>query len=99
MGNPSVGRNRPYILHLQPITHDATGVRVTMTTKEAAGIRGLGGQRIRIPHGNMHAKLPNYIGQVLECKADHTQYALLFAKIRRTLAERGASSARPGLLS
>jgi hypothetical protein len=47
----------------------------------------------------MHAKLPNYIGQVLECKADRAQYTLLFAKIRRTLAERSASSARPGLLS
>ena len=76
MGNPSVGRNRPYILHLQPITHDATGVRVTMATKEAADIRGPGGQRIRIPHGNMHAKLLDYIGQVLECKADCTHYYL-----------------------
>ena len=33
MGNPNVGRDRPYTLHLQPITHDATGDCVTMATR------------------------------------------------------------------
>jgi hypothetical protein len=45
-----------------------------MATKEAAGVRGPGGQRTRIPHGNMRAKLLDYIGQVFECKADDTYY-------------------------
>ena len=45
-----------------------------MATKKAADVRGPGGQRTRIPHGNMRAKLLNYIGQVFECKADDTYY-------------------------
>ena len=45
-----------------------------MATKKAAGVRGPGGQRTRIPHGKMRAKLLDYIGQVFECKADDTYY-------------------------
>lgn len=46
------------------------------TTKEgAADVGALGGQRERIPHRNLRAKLPNYIGQVFECKAGRTHYS------------------------
>ena len=41
-----------------------------ISAEEFSDERGLGGQRKRIPHGNMRAKLLNYIGQVFECKAD-----------------------------
>jgi hypothetical protein len=55
---------------LNLITHDTSGARVMRSVEEVPDVRGLGGQRKRIPHGNMRAKLPNYIGQVFECKAD-----------------------------
>jgi hypothetical protein len=35
-------------------------------------VRDPRGQRKRIPNGNVRVKLPNYIGQVFECKADNT---------------------------
>ena len=37
---------------------------------EVAGMSGSCGQRTRDSHGNMRAKLSDYIGQVFECKAD-----------------------------
>ena len=46
-----------------------------MSVQKASDVRGPGGQRTRIPHGNMRAKLPNYIGQVFECKADGLHYS------------------------
>ena len=69
MGVPNFGRERtPYTSSL--ITHDASGARVMISAEEFPDERGLGGQRKRISHGNMRAKLLNYIGQVFECKAD-----------------------------
>ena len=53
-----------------------------MAAEEVADVNGPGGQRTRIPHGNMRAKLPNYIGQVFECKADNPHYS------RKVLANR-----------
>ena len=41
----------------------------------AADVGALGGQRERIPHRNMGAKLPNYIWQVFECKAGRARYS------------------------
>ena len=46
-----------------------------MSVQKATTWEGPGGQRTRIPHGNMRAKLPNYIGQVFECKADGLHYS------------------------
>ena len=40
-----------------------------MTNEGSADAGALGGLRNRFPYGNMRAKLPNYIGQVIECKA------------------------------
>jgi hypothetical protein len=56
------------------------------TTKEGTtdDVGALGGQRECIPHRNMRAKLPNYIGQVFECKAGRTQ----IFKISDALTER-----------
>ena len=48
-----------------------------LVAKEVADVRGPGGQRKRIPHGNMRAKLLNYIGQIFECKADSPHYSPL----------------------
>jgi len=46
------------------------------TTKEgAADVEALGGQRERIPHRDLGAKLPNYIWQVFECKAGRARYS------------------------
>ena len=88
MGAPNFGRERtPYTSSL--ITHDASGARVMISAEEFPDERGLGGQRKRIPHGNMRAKLPNYIGQVFECKADSSHYYL-----RRVLANRHRNLAR-----
>ena len=54
-----------------------------MAAEEVADMRGPGGRRTRIPHGNMRAKLPNYIGQVIECKADGTHYSRKVLAYRR----------------
>mgnify|MGYP003444054023 FL=1 len=55
------------------------------TTKEgAADVGALGGQRERFPHRNMRAKLPNYIGQVFECKAGRTHCSQRLITHRRT---------------
>ena len=62
------------------------------TTKEgAADVEALGGQRERIPHRNMGAKLPNYIWQVFECKADAP-----FIRARGCAQAGGARRARRG---
>jgi hypothetical protein len=53
-----------------------------MAAEEVPDLRGPGGKRKRIPHGNMRVKLLNYIGQVFECKADSSHYS------RRVLANR-----------
>lgn len=74
MGNPTLGRDRTPCTS-SPITHDASEVRVMMVAEEVADVRGPGGQRKRIPHGNMRAKLLNYIGQIFECKADSPHYS------------------------
>ena len=50
-----------------------------MVAEEVAGVRGPCGQRKRIPHGNMCAKLLNYIGQIFECKADSLNIELRIA--------------------
>ena len=52
------------------ITRIASGARLRMSVQKATDVEGPGSQRTRIPHGNMRAKLPNYIEQVFECKAD-----------------------------
>ena len=74
MGNPTLGRDRTPCTS-SPITHDTPEARVMMVVEEVADMRGPGGQRKRIPHGNMAAKLPNYIGQIFECKADSPHYS------------------------
>ena len=75
MGNLILGRDRtPCTSSL--ITHDASGARVMMVAEQVADVRGPGGQRKRIPHGNMCAKLLNYIGQIFECKADSPHYSI-----------------------
>jgi hypothetical protein len=58
MGNPNFGRDRTLCLYLK-LAHAAPGAR------------GSRSQRTRVSHGNMRAKLPDYIGQVFECKADN----------------------------
>ena len=45
---------------------------------EVPGVRGSCGLRTRDSHGNMCAKLPDYIGQVFECKADSPHYSRKF---------------------
>ena len=50
-----------------------------MGAEEVADVRGPGDQRERIPHGNMCAKLLNYIGQIFECKADSLNIELRIA--------------------
>ena len=94
MGDRNLGRDRtPCASSL--ITHDASGARVMRSVEEVPDVRGLGGQRKRIPHGNMCAKLPNYIGQVFECKADRPHSS------RRVLTNwwGGARQARYGVRS
>jgi hypothetical protein len=46
-----------------------------MAAEEVADLRGTGGQRKRIPRGNMRANRLDYIGQVFECKADSPRYS------------------------
>ena len=81
MGNPDIRRERTPCSS-SPITHNASGARVIMAAEEVPDLRGPGGKRKRIPHGNMRVKLLNYIGQVFECKADSSHYS------RRVLANR-----------
>jgi hypothetical protein len=45
---------------------------------EVAGVRDSCGLRARDSHGNIYAKLPDYIGQVFECKADSPYYSRRF---------------------
>ena len=87
MGNPNFGRERASCTSI-PITHDASGARVMMVAEEVPDLRGPGGKRKRILHGNMRVKLLNYIGQVFECKADSSHYS------RRVLANRHRNLAR-----
>ena len=77
MGNPTFGRDRTPCTS-SPITHDASGARVMMAVEKVADVRGPGGQRKRIPHGNTRAKLLNYIEQIFECKADRPHYSRKF---------------------
>jgi hypothetical protein len=88
MGNPNFGRERAPCTS-SPITHNASGTRVMMAAEEVPDLRGPSGKRKRILHGNMRAKLLNYIGQVFECKADSLHYYL-----RRVLANRHRNLAR-----
>lgn len=81
MGNPNLGRERTPCSS-SPITHDASGARVTMAAEEVPDLRGPGDKRKRIPHRIMRVKLLNYIGQVFECKADSSHYS------RRVIANR-----------
>jgi hypothetical protein len=46
-----------------------------IAAEEVTDVRTPDGQRKRIPHGNMRAKLLNYIGQIFECKADSSHYS------------------------
>jgi hypothetical protein len=46
-----------------------------MAAEEVLTMRGPGGQRTHSSHGNLRAKLPNYMGQVFECKADIINYS------------------------
>ena len=87
MGNPDIRRERTPCSS-SPITHDASGACVIMAAEEVPDLRGPGGKRKRIPHGNMRVKLLNYIGQVFECKADSSLYS------RRVLANRYKNLAR-----
>jgi hypothetical protein len=66
-----------------------------MAAEEVADVRGPGGQRKRILHGNMRAKLLNYIGQIFECKAGSPLYSRRgIARWHRNLARaRGERSA------
>ena len=63
-----------------------------LASEKVVDVRGPGGTRNRIPHGNIRAKLLNYIGQVFECKAGSPHYS--FAQIRLKLAEWCAPSVR-----
>ena len=45
-----------------------------MAAVKVAGVGGSHRPRTRIPHGNMCAKLSDYIGQVFECKAEGAHY-------------------------
>src|SRR5262245_58675398 len=75
MGNLN-RRNRERTRYpFSPITRIASGARLRMSVQKASDVRGPGGQRTQIPHGNMRAKLLNYIGQVFECKADGLHYS------------------------
>jgi hypothetical protein len=58
-----------------PITHHAYRERVMMPAEEVADVRDRRAQRTGVPYGNMRAKLPDYIGQVFECKADSPYYS------------------------
>jgi hypothetical protein len=66
-------------MHLCPIAHKAFGKRVLMAAAEVADVSGRPAQRKRVIHGNMRAKLSDYIGQVFECKADSRHYPRTFA--------------------
>jgi hypothetical protein len=46
-----------------------------MAAEEVADVRDRRAQRTGVTYGNMHAKLPDYIGQVFECKADRPYYS------------------------
>ena len=61
-------------------------------------MRSPGGQRTRISHGNMRAKLLNYIGQVFECKADSPHYSSRKTSCRGRTARNGyaARASHPG---
>jgi len=84
-----------YTLRLYPkVTHDASGARLTMAAAKVAGVNGSHGQRTHVPPGNMRAKLPDYIGQVFECKADNPYYSHSFAANQRGEARRAQSGVR-----
>src|ERR1700704_4173081 len=86
MGNPAFRRERTPC-SFSPITHDASRARVIMAAEEVPDLRGPGGKRKRIPHGNMRVKLLDYIGQVFECKADSSHYSRrVLAHLHRYLA-------------
>jgi len=88
MGHPEFRRERTPCSS-SPITHNTSGARVIMAAEEVPDLRGPGGKRKHIPHGNMRVKLLNYIGQVFECKADSSHYYS-----RRVLANRHRNLAR-----
>ena len=58
-----------------PITHHAYRERAMMAAEEVADVRDRRAQRTGVTYGNMRAKLPDYIGQVFECKADSPYYS------------------------
>jgi len=91
MGNPTLGRDRTPCTS-SPITHDASGARVMMVAEEVADVRGPGSQRKHIPHGNMRAKLLNYIGQIFECKADSPHYSPYYSPSPRIPPQVSAGS-------
>ena len=79
-----------------PITPHAYRERVMMAAEEVADVRDRRAQRTGVTYGNMHAKLPDYIGQVFECKADRPYYsrrgiAQWRGGARRTQGEAGFS--------
>jgi hypothetical protein len=59
-----------------------------MAAEEAAGVRGQRAQRKCVIHGNIRAKLSNYIGQVFECKADSPHYSRRFIATRTETPQR-----------
>jgi hypothetical protein len=54
-----------------------------MAAEEVAGVRGQRAQRKCVIHGNMRAKLSDYIAQVFECKADSLHYSRMFIATRK----------------
>ena len=69
MGNLNFGRTGIYSLS----THNGAGTHVTPTVAGVTGVRDSRSQRTRVPLGHLRAKLPDYIGQVFECKADNPE--------------------------
>ena len=82
----------PYTCDLT--THHEYRESVMMAAEETAGVRGQRAQRKCVIHGNIRAKLSNYIGQVFECKADSLHYSRRFIAIRIETRQ-GASGERP----
>ncbi len=69
-------------------THHEYREGVMMAVEEAAGVRGQRAQRKCVIHGNIRAKLSNYIGQVFECKADSPHYSRRFIATRTETRQR-----------
>ena len=69
MGNLNFGRTGIYSLS----THNGAGPHLTPTAAGVAGVSDSCSHCTHVPHGHLRAKLPDYIGQVFECKADNPE--------------------------